>query len=43
MARTVAALPAGSRIADYVSLGVITKFFPSEKAREALKQTNSVR
>jgi hypothetical protein len=28
MARTVASLPAGSRIADYISLGVITRFFP---------------
>jgi len=29
MARTVAALPAGSRITDYISLGVIAKFFPA--------------
>jgi len=28
MARTAASLPAGSRIADYISLGVIAKFFP---------------
>ena len=40
MARTVAALPAGSRITDYISLGVIARFFPIEKIREALKQTN---
>lgn len=40
MARTVGTLPAGSRITDYISLGVITKFFPVEKVREALKQTN---
>lgn len=33
MARTVAALPAGSRITDYISLGVIAKFFPLEKVR----------
>jgi len=39
MARTVAALPAGSRITDYISLGVITKFFPIEKIREILEQT----
>jgi len=39
MARTVAALPAGSRITDYISLGVITKFFPLAKVREALIQT----
>jgi len=25
MARTIAALPAGTRITDYISLGVITK------------------
>ncbi len=30
----------GSRITDYISLGVIAKFFPVEKIREVLKQTN---
>ena len=40
MARTVGTLPAGSRITDFISLGVITKFFPVEKVREVLKQTN---
>jgi hypothetical protein len=39
MARTVASLPAGSRITDYISLGVITKFFPVEKVREVLIET----
>ena len=39
MARTVATLPAGSRITDYISLGVIAKFFPIEKISEILKQT----
>jgi hypothetical protein len=39
MARTVAALPAGSRITDYISLGVIAKFFPREKVDAALAQT----
>jgi hypothetical protein len=39
MARTVAALPAGSRITDYISLGVIAKFFPIEKIREILERT----
>jgi len=39
MARTVAALPAGSRITDYISLGVIAKFFPREKVDAALEQT----
>jgi hypothetical protein len=40
MARTVATLPAGSRITDYISLGVIAKFFPAEKIHAVLKQTN---
>ena len=40
MARTVACLPAGSRITDYISLGVIAKSFPLEKVRAALVQTN---
>jgi Insertion element 4 transposase N-terminal/Transposase DDE domain len=39
MARTVASLPAGSRITDYISLGVIAKFLPADKVREVLKQT----
>jgi hypothetical protein len=40
MARTVAALPAGSRITDYISLGVIARFFPAERIHEILQQTN---
>src|SRR6202030_2030157 len=39
MARTLAALPAGSRITDYISLGVVAKFFPVEKIHEVLEQT----
>jgi hypothetical protein len=39
MARTVASLPTGSRITDYISLGVIAKFFPVEKVRAVLEQT----
>jgi hypothetical protein len=39
MARTVASLPAGSRITDYISLGVITKFFPLQRVREVLVET----
>jgi hypothetical protein len=39
MARTFAALPAGSRITDYISLGVIAKFFPLDKVHEVLNQT----
>jgi len=40
MARAIASLPAGSRITDYISLGVIAKFFPAEKVHEILKETN---
>ena len=36
MARTVASLPAGSRITDYISLGVIAKTFPPVKVRAVL-------
>jgi hypothetical protein len=39
MARTVASLPAGSRITDYISLGVITKYFPREKVVAVLQRT----
>ena len=39
MARTVAALPAGSRITDYISLGVVAKFFPMDQIHEVLKET----
>ena len=39
MARTLAALPAGSRITDYISLGVVTRFFPRERIDEVLQRT----
>ena len=39
MARTVAALPAGSRITDYISLGVVAKTFSPDKVRAALAAT----
>jgi hypothetical protein len=39
MARTVAELPSGSRITDYISLGVITNSFPVDVIRAALKST----
>lgn len=39
MARTVATLPAGSRITDYMSVGVLTTFVPDAKVREVLRQT----
>src|SRR5450755_2271605 len=39
MARTVASLPAGSRITDYISLGVVAKTFPPDKVRAVLVAT----
>lgn len=39
MARTLAELPKGSRITDYVSLGVLGKTFPSEKVKSVLAST----
>jgi len=39
VARTVALLPAGSRITDYISLGVVTKFFPRQAVDSVLGQT----
>src|SRR5258706_1295597 len=45
MARTIAELPSGSRITDYVSLGVIAKTFPLAKILSILKamEKSSVR
>jgi hypothetical protein len=39
MARTVASLPAGSRITNYISLGVVRKSFPREKVSAVLEVT----
>jgi hypothetical protein len=39
MARTVAELPPGTRITDYISLGVLARAFPAEKVRSALAAT----
>jgi hypothetical protein len=39
MARTLATLPAGSRITDYLSLGVIAKYFPPDKVQSVLHET----
>ena len=39
MARTVAALPEGTRITDYISLGVIAKTFPMARVRSVLTAT----
>ena len=40
MARSVATLPAGSRITDYISLGVIAKSFPVSRVHSVLAATN---
>jgi Insertion element 4 transposase N-terminal/Transposase DDE domain len=39
MARTLAELPPGSRITDYISLGVLTKAVPMERIQSVLKET----
>jgi len=39
MARTVAELPKGSRMTDYISIGVISKTFPLEKVNTILQRT----
>ncbi len=39
MARTLAELPKGSRISDYISLGVIVKTFPVQKIQAVLTVT----
>ena len=39
MSRTVASLPSGSRITDYISLGVVARTFPLEKIRASLAAT----
>ena len=39
MSRTVAKLPAGSRITDYISLGVVAKTFPLAKIHAVLAAT----
>jgi hypothetical protein len=36
MARTVAQLPPGARITDYISLGVISKTFPVERVKQII-------
>jgi hypothetical protein len=39
MARTIAELPAGSRITDHISLGVIARTFPVSRVRAVLAST----
>jgi hypothetical protein len=40
MARTLAELPKGARLTDYISLGVIASRFPLAKVHEVLKETS---
>ena len=42
MARTAAGLPAGTRLTDYLSLGVLTARFPIDDVQEALLSTGRV-
>ena len=42
MARIIAGLPEGSRITDYISVGVISKTFPLEKVNEILLRTGKM-
>ena len=39
MARALAELPKGSRITDYISLGVIARSFPSDRVQSILEAT----
>ena len=39
MARTMAGLPAGTRVTDHISLGVVTTTFPPETVRRILTET----
>jgi len=39
MARTVAALTEGTRVTDYISLGVVAKTFPLKQVRAILRET----
>lgn len=41
MARTLAELPSGTRITDYISVGVLTKTFPSTTIEAILRRTGS--
>src|SRR6266436_2237648 len=42
MARTLAALPAGTRITDYISLGVVTKAVPLIAVKAVLRSTKKL-
>src|SRR5207302_1677420 len=40
MARTLASLPTGSRVTDYISLGVVSRAIPREKIDSILAETD---
>ena len=42
MARSVAELPAGPRITDYISLGVVARVFPRETVDAVLRETGRI-
>jgi hypothetical protein len=42
MARTLAELPKGSRLTDYISLGVIAATFPLDRVRKVLAETGKM-
>jgi hypothetical protein len=42
MARTVAALEGGSRISDYITLGVVARLFPKDQVEAVLNATGKV-
>jgi len=42
MARTVAELPPGTRITDYISLGVITKAFPLARVKAIIATAGKI-
>jgi hypothetical protein len=39
MARTVAVIPGGARVTDFISLGVISRSIPAEEVRRVLEET----
>jgi len=41
MSRSAARLSSGSRVSDYVSLGVVAKTFPAERIRQILRETGT--
>lgn len=42
MSRSIGELPSGTRITDYISLGVISKTFPRERIMAAIRDTGKV-